>query len=79
VGFENKGGLVGKDPRTERLVPLLITVMIVWVLYSLPSTVLYYLLLWTLASVPIGILMGHCVLRDQPIDTGSGCGACLES
>lgn len=50
---------------SERLVPLLIAALVACILYSLPSTVLYYLLLWTLASVPIGILMGHCVLRDH--------------
>lgn len=57
---------------SARLVPLLIAVLTVCVLYSLPSRVLSFLLLWTLASVPIGVLMGHCVLRDDPASTRSG-------
>jgi hypothetical protein len=48
-----------------RLVPLTIMVLIACVLYALPSKALLVLLLWSLVSVPIGILIGHCVLRDE--------------
>jgi hypothetical protein len=50
---------------STRLVPLTIMVLIACVLYALPSKALLVLLLWSLVSVPIGILIGHCVLRDE--------------
>ena len=37
-------------------------------LYLLPRKVLYVLLLWTMASVPIGILVGHIIRDDEPED-----------
>jgi hypothetical protein len=51
--------------RSTRLVPLAIVVLVACILYVLPSKALLVLLLWSLASVPIGILIGHCVLRDE--------------
>jgi hypothetical protein len=54
-----------KGSGSTRLAPLAIVVLIACVLYVLPSKALLVLLLWSLASVPIGILIGHCVLRDE--------------
>jgi hypothetical protein len=50
---------------STRLVPLTIIGLIACVSYVLPSKALLVLLLWSLVSVPIGILIGHCVLRDE--------------
>jgi hypothetical protein len=35
------------------------------VLHMLPSEVLTFLTGWTLASFPIGVLIGHCVLSEE--------------
>jgi hypothetical protein len=48
-----------------RLAPLTIVVLTAGLLYILPSKALLIVLLWSLVSVPIGILIGHCVLRDE--------------
>jgi hypothetical protein len=54
-----------KDIGSTRLVPLAIVVLAACVLYALPSKALLALLLWSLVSVPVGILIGHCVPRDD--------------
>ncbi|MDB5404231.1 MAG: hypothetical protein QOF70_5803 [Acetobacteraceae bacterium] len=35
------------------------------VLHILPTQVLTFLTAWTLASFPIGVLIGHCVLSEE--------------
>jgi hypothetical protein len=35
------------------------------VLYLTPAAVLGLLAAWTLVSIPVGILLGHCVLRED--------------
>jgi hypothetical protein len=37
----------------------------VLLLSLLPGQMLVILVMWTLASFPIGILIGHCVLNDE--------------
>jgi hypothetical protein len=37
----------------------------VFMLHMLPHEVLDFLMVWTLASFPIGVLIGHCVLREE--------------
>ena len=44
--------------------PALLLASIV-VLHLLPSEVLTILMAWILASFPIGILIGHCVLNEE--------------
>jgi hypothetical protein len=36
-----------------------------FLLHFLPSEVLTFLTAWTLASFPIGVLIGHCVLSEE--------------
>jgi hypothetical protein len=54
-----------KGRGATRLAPLTIVVLTAGLLYILPSKALLIVLLWSLVSVPIGILIGHCVLRDE--------------
>jgi hypothetical protein len=54
-----------KGRGSTRLAPLTIVILTVGLLYILPSKALLIVLLWSLLSVPIGILIGHCVLRDE--------------
>jgi hypothetical protein len=44
--------------------PALVTAGVL-VLHMLPSQVLTFLMAWTLASFPIGVLIGHCVLSEE--------------
>lgn len=37
----------------------------VFLVFLLPSQVLAILTVWTLASLPIGVLIGHCVLNEE--------------
>jgi hypothetical protein len=43
---------------------------IIFLLYLMPSGVLAGLALWTLASFPIGVLIGHCVLSEEAKSRG---------
>jgi hypothetical protein len=54
-----------KGSGSDRLAPVTIVALTAGLLYILPSKALLIVLLWSLASVPIGILIGHCVLRDE--------------
>lgn len=44
--------------------PALVAVSIV-MLHLLPSEMLNILMAWILASFPIGVLIGHCVLSEE--------------
>jgi hypothetical protein len=44
--------------------PVLSVVSII-ILHLLPSEVLPLLMAWILASFPIGVLIGHCVLSEE--------------
>jgi hypothetical protein len=46
----------------SRLVTLAVVVALAGVVYVLPAELRLWLLLWTMASVPAGVLIGHCVL-----------------
>ncbi|MEA2737390.1 MAG: hypothetical protein QOH05_697 [Acetobacteraceae bacterium] len=37
----------------------------VFLMHTLPSAVLTFLTVWTLASLPIGVLIGHCALGEE--------------
>ena len=37
----------------------------VFALHLLPSEILTFLILWFLASFPIGVLIGHCALSEE--------------
>ena len=39
-----------------------------YLLYMLPRPVLYLLLLWIVASVPIGVFIGHVIHRNEAED-----------
>jgi hypothetical protein len=54
-----------KGTSSTRLVPLTIVVLTAGLLSILPAKALLIVLLWSLASVPIGILIGHCVLSEE--------------
>ncbi len=45
--------------------PPALIVATICLLYFLPGEVLTFLTAWTLASFPIGILIGHCVLSEE--------------
>jgi hypothetical protein len=45
--------------------PAIIASVSVFPLYFLPNDVLAFLMAWALASVPIGVLIGHCVLSEE--------------
>jgi hypothetical protein len=40
-------------------------VAVALMLHLLPNEVLMILTAWTLASFPIGVLIGHCVLNEE--------------
>jgi hypothetical protein len=48
--------------------PFVIVALASYLLYLLPRQVVYFLLLWIVASVPIGIVMGHIMHRGEPED-----------
>jgi hypothetical protein len=74
-------GVTGSGPKRERvpgmesedeslgLTAILLTPALVaasvFVLHLLPSEVLTFLTAWILASFPLGILIGHCVLSEE--------------
>jgi hypothetical protein len=35
------------------------------ILYFLPNEVLTFLTVWVVASLPIGVLIGHCALSEE--------------
>lgn len=37
----------------------------VFILFMLPSAVLTVLAAWTLGSIPVGVLIGHCALSEE--------------
>jgi hypothetical protein len=37
----------------------------IFALHLLPSEVLPFLIVWILASFPIGVLIGHCALSEE--------------
>lgn len=41
-----------------------LTAVSVLLLHVLPNEVLTFLTVWILASLPIGVLIGHCVLSE---------------
>jgi hypothetical protein len=45
--------------------PSVMVVTGVFLVFLLPSEVLAILTVWTLASLPIGVLIGHCVLNEE--------------
>ena len=45
--------------------PFVIVALALYLLYLLPRQVVYFLLLWVVASVPIGIVMGHIMYRNE--------------
>ncbi len=45
--------------------PPLVVAACIFCLYILPYGVLAVLIAWTLASFPIGVLIGHCVLSEE--------------
>ena len=45
--------------------PLLLLAGCVFLLHLLPGQMLIFLIVWTFASFPIGVLIGHCVLSEQ--------------
>jgi len=59
--------------RSEHDTPGLIAILgpptivagVVVLLHMLPNQVLIILTAWTLASFPIGVLVGHCVLSED--------------
>jgi hypothetical protein len=50
---------------TAVIVPPAIVAASVFVLHFLPNEVLAILTVWTLASFPIGVLVGHCALSEE--------------
>jgi hypothetical protein len=50
--------------------PPLIVAASVFVLHLLPGQVLTILTAWTLASFPIGVLIGHCALGEDHFAPG---------
>jgi hypothetical protein len=75
VSFEDRGTAMDSQATLlTRAALLLIAALGMCALYWLPSRISYFLLIWTLASVPTGVLMGHCVLRDDPARSGPGHG-----
>jgi hypothetical protein len=70
AGSEPKRGSVLRMEREdEGLTAILGTPALVaasiFVLHLLPREVLTFLMVWILASFPVGILIGHCVLSEQ--------------
>jgi hypothetical protein len=55
-----------KAHAASRIATITIVAAIVGVVYALPADIRLWLLLWALASVPIGVLIGHCVLSGDP-------------
>lgn len=49
----------------ELLGPAVIAAVSVFLLYFLPGEVRAFLTAWGLTSVPIGVLIGHCVLSEE--------------
>jgi hypothetical protein len=45
--------------------PTVLVAACVWLLHMLPGEVLTFLTAWTLASFPIGVLIGHCALSEE--------------
>ena len=43
----------------------LVTAAIAILFYTIPSMFLTILAIWTLISIPIGLLVGHCALHDK--------------
>jgi hypothetical protein len=60
---------MGRDDRPIGLVALLGTPVVValsiFVVHLLPNSVLTILMAWVVASLPIGVLIGHCVLSEE--------------
>jgi hypothetical protein len=51
--------------RLGRLGPMTLVAASVLLLRFLPGEVTVFLSAWILASIPIGILIGHCVLNED--------------
>jgi hypothetical protein len=60
---------MGKDKKSPDTVsvlgPPLIVAITALLLLVMPSELRIALTVWTLASFPIGILFGHCVLNEE--------------
>jgi hypothetical protein len=50
---------------TAILVPPALVAVSAFLMHYLPSDVLMFLTAWTLASFPIGVLIGHCALSED--------------
>ena len=50
---------------TSALTPPVIVVTAAILLMLLPSEIRIALTVWTLMSLPIGVLVGHCVLNNE--------------
>ncbi len=42
-----------------------VAVVSIWTARALPHDVLAFLMAWILASVPVGMLFGHCALSED--------------
>jgi hypothetical protein len=59
-------GIDEESPGTVSVrVPSLIVAITALVLVVMPSELRIALTVWTLASFPIGVLFGHCVLSEE--------------
>jgi hypothetical protein len=60
---------MGKDDESPGMVSVLgppaIVIIAAILLFLMPSEVRIALAVWTLASFPIGVLFGHCVLSEE--------------
>jgi hypothetical protein len=59
------GSQYGSPGLVSILGPPIIIAATVYGLYLLPGHLQAVLLVWTLASFPIGVLLGHCVLSED--------------
>jgi len=48
-----------------RVGPPMIVLIMFWFMLMLPSQVLTFLTAWLFASLPIGVVIGHCVVNDD--------------
>ncbi|HEY0424290.1 MAG TPA: hypothetical protein VGC82_13295 [Rhodopila sp.] len=52
------------EPRSTGELPVIVA-CIIFLLHLMPGGLLAGLVLWTLASFPIGVLIGHCILSEE--------------
>lgn len=46
-------------------IPPVVAALLVWLLLLLPASLVYVLIVWVVASFPVGVLLGHCCLSEE--------------